>query len=641
MNKNDSHNNINNINDNKNNENDNIYQIIINKLNQNKLLNNNKEVNQHKLKNDEKNNSEEKEIFKKNFNEKQFSHQILSNSNEPDKNSSINNMLIKKSKKINHKEEYCSKKYNKNYKSNPMIDKKKEIPYSNKNKGLFDPFLTKRELDYESNIKKQREERKKKIDEYEKKQNQKKLQKDINNKILNTQKPKIKSLINAKNFAQKQIKKNDEDLVKHFMKVPKPKLEKRMAKNFGFNPKKYDMIINSLLNEINEVKKERKIENEMFKKKFEIYTKENVDKYNNYYEFIFKKQKLNYEKQKVVNSKNTNYPSKPTKAQIINSIMKKYFDKDNPNLKNINENEILKEINLGDKNINGSYETKKTNHIQNEMIRNNNINNILFKNQGKIDQINFDNIDKLLSSNNLTFQDKINVLTELNNNLDNYYKEIPSFVNQVKTSINKLYDNDINNNFIKEANKVPFVAMASKAAFQIIQTNNAQIIEDIIDELLYECTYEINAIDENKKKIYEKKKLLLELDKAQEKINKIPKNEEEKLDSFYLFLQKNNNDLKHKINNEIIDNNKDKIEIIKFNAFFDDNYISERNKFKNEFRTYMEYKGSFYYNDIFNIYDQFIEEEARNIMNEIVDNYVNDIHNHSKIMAINEINSNF
>ena len=55
----------------------------------------------------------------------------------------------------------------------------------------------------------------------------------------------------------------------------------------------------------------------------------------------------------------------------------------------------------------------------------------------------------------------------------------------------------------------------------------------------------------------------------------------------------------------------------------------------------MEYKGSFYYNDIFNIYDQFIEEEARNIMNEIVDNYVNDIHNHSKIMAINEINSNF
>ena len=72
-----------------------------------------------------------------------------------------------------------------------------------------------------------------------------------------------------------------------------------MAKNFGFNPKKYDIIINSLLNEINEVKKERKKkENEMFKKQIQLYSNDNVDKYNNYYEFIYKKQQLNYNKQK-------------------------------------------------------------------------------------------------------------------------------------------------------------------------------------------------------------------------------------------------------------------------------------------------------------------------------------------------------
>ena len=46
----------------------------------------------------------------------------------------------------------ASEKYSKSY------PKKKIIPYSNKNKGLFDPYLTEKELDYESNIKKQREE---------------------------------------------------------------------------------------------------------------------------------------------------------------------------------------------------------------------------------------------------------------------------------------------------------------------------------------------------------------------------------------------------------------------------------------------------------------------------------------------------
>ena len=53
----------------------------------------------------------------------------------------------------------------------------------------------------------------------------------------------------------------------------------------------------------------------------------------------------------------------------------------------------------------------------------------------------------------------------------------------------------------------------------------------------------------------------------------------------------------------------------------------------------MEYKGSFYYNDIFNIYNQFIEEESENILNEIVDNYVNDLDHHAQNMAINEINN--
>ena len=638
MNNNIPYNNIININDNKNEE-ENIYQTLLNKLNKNKIINNNED----KL-NNFKNNEEEESKKIKNEEKNSFQQvDFVYHPNEPENNSSIKNILIKqykKRKKIIPEEEEndCKKNINKLNTKKININKQREIPYSNKNKGLFDPYLTKRELDYESKIKKEREERQKKIDNYEKEQNKKKLQKDINNKILNYKKPKTKPLINAKNFSQKKIKKNEEDLIKHFVKVPKPKIEKKMAKNFGFNPKKYDMIINTLLNEIDEVKNERKKENEMFKKQIQLYAHDNVTKYNNYYEFIYKKQQLNYDKKKFINSKSNKNNNKITRAQIINSLMKKYFDKDNPKFKDINENKILKEINLADKNNNDSFEIKIKN--KNKLMKNNDINNLLLNNQEKINQIDFDSIDKLLSSENLTFQDKINILTSLNKNLDNYYKEIPSFVNQVKTSLNKLYQNDVdNNNFVKEANKVPFVAMASRAAFQIIQSNNDQIIENIIDELLYECTYDMNIIEEKKKNINEKEKLLKGLDKVKEKINDIPKNEEEILEKLHNFLQKNEQELKNKIDKEIININKNKVQNVKYEAYVDNNFISERNKYQKEFRTFMEYKGSFYYNDIFNIYDQFIEEESENILEEIIDNYINDIHNHARNLVSIEINN--
>ena len=49
-------------------------------------------------------------------------------------------------------------------------------------------------------------------------------------------------------------------------------------------------------------------------------------------------------------------------------------------------------------------------------------------------------------------------------------------------------------------------------------------------------------------------------------------------------------------------------------------------------------KGSFYHNDIFNIYDQFVEEEAENILNKILDNYVEELHRCAGKLTNNEIN---
>ena len=515
-------------------------------------------------------------------------------------------------------------------------NKKQVIPYLNKNKGLFDSYLTQKELDYESKIKKEKEKTKKKIEDYEKNKNRKKLEKDINKRIINYAMPKINPLIKLKNFDKKIIKKKDEDLIKHFVQIPKPTIQKKLAENFGFNPKKYDSIINSLLNEINEIKNERKKENEIFKKQLQLYTKDNVDKYNNYYEFIYKRQQLNYDDKFKNIKKNNGIKNKPARGQIINDLMKKYFGKDSKDNKgnkiyNINDNQLMKEIKNYERNIENNSNKDKGKVLNNNYI--NNIIDLLNNNQKNINKINFDDLDKLLSAENLTFQDKINILSELNKNLDDYYKDMPEFISQVQSSLNKLYENN-QNNFRKEVNKVPYIAMASKAAYQVIQTNNHQIIENIIEELLYDLTFDLNIIGQKKKKLSGKKQLVKELGKVQNNINvNLPKDENEIIQKLNIFLKQKEEELKNKINNY----NKKKVVIIKYLGELGDDFISERYKYKDEFKNYMIFKGSFYHEDIFEIYNQFVEEEGDNIANKIVDNYVEELHRQAQKMVNNEI----
>ena len=151
-------NNINFVNnENKEIETGNIYQEILNKLNNSKTNFNNDSVEDNKKE------------------EKNFSQQVdfLYHKNNPEGQSSIKNIIIKQYKKHNNNED---KKENKK-KKNKSLSPKRLIPYANKNKGLFDPYLSQKELDYESNIEKQRAERQKKIDEYEKNINKKKIEK--------------------------------------------------------------------------------------------------------------------------------------------------------------------------------------------------------------------------------------------------------------------------------------------------------------------------------------------------------------------------------------------------------------------------------------------------------------------------------
>ena len=582
-----------NINSNINNkkedkETGNIYQEILNKLNNSKTS----------INNDESDDSNTKKL------EKNFSQQVdfLYHKNNPEGQSSIKNIIIKQYKKQTKLEKEKKRKKNKS------LSPKKLIPYANKNKGLFDPYLSQKELDYESNIEKQRAERQKKIDEYEKNINKKKLKKNLDKQILNLSKPNIMQAKIKKNYAKD---KNKRELIQNIIQMPKPKIKKNYTKSFGFRPKKYDMIINSLMEQINQGEKNNKKVN--IENKIKNYAKNNIDQYNNYYEYIYKNN-INNVNEKRNEIMNNNTP-KPTRAQIIKGLMQKYFgnnenNKQNtPNKNNINKKNKNKEIIMkSNKKKIKDKENSDDNILLNieTDIKNNN-------------EINFDNIDKLLASNKINFQDKINIISELNKNIDKYSQAMPLIINQVQNSLNEIYKNNKNDfNFRNEINKIPYLAMASKTAYQIIQTNNDSIIEKIIEELIYEFAFEIQNIKNKKEYLMKKQKLIDEFNITKNKIDDITQNEKNILDENLKLIEEKKNNEENIINKK----EENKIIIKKYKANLDEDLIKRNAQYKIDFKEYMTFKGSFYADNIFNIYDEFIEEESNIILNKIVDNFI-------------------
>ena len=586
-NKNINNNYINDLN-NKKEEKENIYQEILNKLNESETNNNDNDT----IKKEEKN----------------FSQQVdfLYHKNNPEGQSSIKNILIKQYKKHDKlPNENMTKKKRKNIKS--YSPKKKIIPYQNKNKGLFDPYLSQKELDYESNIEKQRAERQKKINEYEKNNRKKKLKKDINKKILNFERPTIPSAKNKKILMNNKKNLKKEELITHFMQGPKPKIKKNLANNFGFYPKKYDMIVNSLINEMNQGKKE----NLIFEQKMKNYGKKNIDRYNNYYENVYKDQINNVQNNKI----KSNQSIKPTRAQIIKGLMQKYFGKEN------NKKNKLNEINKNDNDINIINNTKKstkTKQIENFKDKN----NILFDIETNNEEINFDNIDKLLSSEKINFQDKINIISELNKNIDKYSNAMPLIINQVQNSLDKIYKNNkIDSNFRKEVDKVPYIAMASKTAYQLIQTNIDFIIEAIINELLLGCALDFKEIRQKKLYLIKRYEMVKEFDLAKNNLNDILGKEKNIYEENVKFIEDKKIEIDN-INNNIKDN---KIIIKKYKINIDEELIKSNDKYKNDFREYMQFKGSFYAENIFDIYDEYIEEEANSLLDKMVNQIIEKI----------------
>ena len=374
------------------------------------------------------------------------------------------------------------------------------------------------------------------------------------------------------------------------------------------------MIINSLISEINQGKKE----NLVFEQKMKNYGKENIDRYNNYYEYIYNNQNKDIQQKKnnLINKNNkVNRNNKPTRAEIIKGLMQKYFGKENN--KQIKSKEIHK-------NNNESYEKNK-NKI-NIIKSNNNINNNLILDLEQNDnneEINFDNIDKLLSSEKINFQDKINIISELNKNIDKYSNAMPLIINEVQDSLDKIYKNNKNDiYFRKEANKVPYIAMASKAAYQIIQTNMDAIIETILKELLFELTLDFKEINQKKEMIIKKRELINEFDLVNNNLNEIIGQEKNILEENIKFIEDKRNNI-NEINNK--NSKENKIIIKKYKANIDESIIEQSEKYKNEFKKYMVFKGSFYADNIFDVYDEYIEEEANSLLDKMVNQFIENL----------------
>ena len=388
---------------------------------------------------------------------------------------------------------------------------------------------------------------------------------------------------------------NNEEISKYLKNISKIEYPNTDIRNYECNPQKYDAIIHSLLSEISEIKFQRKKENEEFvnqiKRLQNDLDENNNDKKNkikkrpksgNKIKFNRKKSNKNNNIFNMINNYYKPYKSRPKTGNKLknknnNSIHKKTIENEIPvnssknstknnyyqnekanlikeiqdleNLKNIKRNEIIEQNNNlnNEDNFNLNY-NYKTNSLNRSNSLNTNIIPSINQNQNKNQSLNQNvmnynniiynpvqfNIVKNINPKTLNYQDKMQILTELNNNISKFTSGIPKLVNKVNQTLDKIYGNT--DNPIKKAiNNHPFVALASKTAFQMIQANSDIMIEEMIDDLLVDCVYDLQQIEDAKKENLRRNNLMMFIHDTINKLNQISQNEQEILNNYNII----------------------------------------------------------------------------------------------------------
>ena len=448
------------------------------------------------------------------------------------------------------------KVYNKKKMENrPEFDLCTKIDPMPKKKNLSFFYGTKGDSKYEKQIKL----REQKIEQYE--------EDFLRRKEIYKAKRQREEMELKKNYMNQKYKtssnfyslKNDNDeFIKQINNLTKIKNPKADIRNYECNPQKYDIIIHSLLSEISQIKLQREKENKAFEEQIKKLQDDNISK-------------------KRPKSQIKNKSKKSNNNSICKNI-KKYFDKNNKknkrpmtsnkyNMKTVKkiENEIpvssskknsnnstknnyyknskdkiidkLKELELQKQNkLNEILELQNQNNNNKQNINNiiHNSNNINYINPNIINPVqNIPNPQNIImtgpqylnfcpsiNTNILNFQDKAQILTELNNNISKFTSGIPKLINKVNEAVNKIYGNT--ENPIKKAiNNHPFVIMASKATHKAIKNNIGNIVENIIDDLIMELKQDLDDIDEK-----ERKRILMDnFGKTKMKLNALKQDE--------------------------------------------------------------------------------------------------------------------
>ena len=334
-------------------------------------------------------------------------------------------------------------------------------------------------------------------------------------------------------YPKKNFDNGNNGFIKQLNNLTKINYPKADLRNYECNPQKYDIIIHSLLSEISQIKLQREKENKAFIEQIKKLEDYNTNKKRP--KSSIKNQKVNYSANRGSNSvcknikkyfdKNNKKNKRPTTSSKYNMKTVKKIENEIPvsttknnskkstknnyykNTKDIimeklkaleiqKENKLNEIIELHNNNINNN----KINNINpNNINQNQNIQNIPSTQNIIFSNPQYLNFSPSINTNILNFQDKAQILTELNNNLAKFTSGIPKLVNKVNEALNKIYANT--ENPIKKAiNNHPFVIMASKATHKAIKNNIGNIVESIVDDLIMEIKDDLDDIEEKEKK---------------------------------------------------------------------------------------------------------------------------------------------
>ena len=382
-------------------------------------------------------------------------------------------------------------------------------------------------------------------------------------------------------------------------------ISERIDKDDRFHPNSYKNIINNIKKEIEIIRKERKKENVFFDKKIKELQKDFLNIESNNSRQKIKTIKNNYLKNKLKKSKTKNKRNFSNKGKTQNNFARSYNkSKISYNKSKINNNKSKTNYN-NYKNIDYIIQRKIS-----SLNKNKSLPKYFFKKK-KNRFTKSQNKNKNLNPEQLFYQrikNEIKTLDKENQKFEQKYKNIPLSIDQLSKTINDLIEkNNIAQKYSSNINL--------KNNGKIIKKNINLISNKIISDILLECIGELTNIERQRTEGAEKEKF-----KA--KLNSVLINLEEykKKEGNLLQEHKNKNIQKEEIKNKEI---KLPPKIINL-CEIDKDIINRCDMYQWKFLEHMLMKGSFYSDfNIFKIYEIFVEEMSKIIMEEEIDRIIN------------------